>query len=87
MSQILSGDTSELRKRAKAIEHDREAPSKEHLAVLREYGTKAPEEQQVIRNFSGKAVTQALSLDTDCLRRDGTEFDSISGSFKRSQAP
>lgn len=47
ISQVLSGDSSELRKRAKAIESDKDAPSKEHLACLKAYGMKPAEEQQV----------------------------------------
>ncbi len=53
ISQILSGDSSELKKRAKSIEQDKEAPSKAHLTALKDYCAKPAEEQQIIRGFSG----------------------------------
>ncbi len=53
LSQILSGDISELVKQAKTIEQDKEAPSKAHLTTLKDYSSKPAEEQQVIRGFSG----------------------------------
>jgi len=53
ISQILSGDSSELKKRAKAIEQDKDAPSKAHLTALKDYCAKPAEEQQIIRKFSG----------------------------------
>lgn len=53
VSQILSGDSGELKGRAKAIEQDKEAPSKAHLAALKDYCSKSVEEQETIRQFSG----------------------------------
>lgn len=61
LSQILSGDISELAKQAKLIELDKEAPSKAYLTTLKEYGTKTAEEQQVIRGFSG-IIPHALQI-------------------------
>ena len=61
VSQVLSSDTSELRKRAKAIEHDKESPSKEHLAALKDYGEKSMQEKQSIRDFSGNFIMSAVS--------------------------
>ncbi|KAL6719993.1 hypothetical protein ACLMJK_001914 [Lecanora helva] len=53
VSQVLGGDIGELKKRAKGIEHSKEAPSKDHLSVLRGFGTAGTEEQLSIRSFSG----------------------------------
>lgn len=53
ISSVLSSDTSELRKRAAAIEKDKESSSKEVLEMLKAYGTKKPEEQGKNRTESG----------------------------------
>ena len=42
-----------MKKRASAIERDKEAPSKEHLALLKAYGSKTNEEQRKDRSESG----------------------------------
>ena len=53
ISSVLSSDTSELRKRAAAIEKDKESLSKDVLEILKAYGTKQPEEQGKNRTESG----------------------------------
>ena len=53
ISTVLGSDSSELKKRANAIEKDKEAPSKEHLALLKAYGSKSNEEQRKNRSESG----------------------------------
>ena len=53
ISTVLSSDSSELKKRASAIEKDKDAPQKEHLALLRAYGSKSNEEQSKNRSESG----------------------------------
>lgn len=72
----MHGDTSELRKRAKGIEHDKEAPSKEHLTALKDYGAKSLEEQQSIRGFSGTLPSNDLLL-LELTRLSETEPESI----------
>lgn len=46
ISTVLSSDSSELRKRASAIEKDKDSPRKEHLALLKAYGSKSNEDQR-----------------------------------------
>lgn len=53
ISSVLSSDTSELKKRAAAIEKDKESPNKGVLEMLKAYGTKRPEEQGKHRTESG----------------------------------
>lgn len=53
ISSVLSSDTSELRKRAAAIEKDKDSPNKNVLEMLKAYGTKQPEEQGKNRTESG----------------------------------
>ena len=53
ISTVLSSDSSELKKRAVAIEKDKDAPRKEHLALLKAYGSKSNEEQRKDRSESG----------------------------------
>ncbi|CAD6591726.1 MAG: hypothetical protein ASARMPREDX12_005393 [Alectoria sarmentosa] len=52
ISTVLSSDSSELKKRASAIEKDKDAPRKEHLALLKAYGSKPDEEQRKDRSES-----------------------------------
>lgn len=52
ISTVLSSDSSELKKRASAIEKDKDAPKKEHLALLKAYGSKSNEEQRKDRSES-----------------------------------
>jgi hypothetical protein len=49
----LNSDSSELKKRAIAIEKDKEAPKKEVLELLRAYGPMQAEEQRKCRTESG----------------------------------
>ena len=53
ISTVLSSDSSELKKRASAIEKDKDAPIKEHLALFKAYGSKPREEQGKNRSESG----------------------------------
>lgn len=53
ISTVLSSDSSELKKRASAIEKDKDAPRKEHLALLKAYASKPDEEQRKDRSESG----------------------------------
>ena len=53
ISSVLSSDTNELRKRAVAIEKDKESPDKDVLEMLKAYGVKQPEEQGKYRTESG----------------------------------
>lgn len=64
ISTVLSSDSSELKKRANAIEKDKEAPSKEHLALLKAYGSKPNEEKRKNRSESG--IMSLISRRTRC---------------------
>ncbi len=53
ISTVLSSDSSELKKRATAIEKDKDAPRKDDLALLKAYGSKSTEEMRKNRAESG----------------------------------
>ncbi|KAL9581692.1 MAG: hypothetical protein Q9203_005795 [Teloschistes exilis] len=52
ISQVLSAENTELRKRVKQIEQSKDAPKKSQLDLLREYSFKPADEQQSIRKES-----------------------------------
>ena len=53
-----------LKKRASTIEKDKDAPKKEHLALLKAYGSKSTEEQRKDRLESG--TVSLLSSENWC---------------------
>ena len=56
MSTVLGWDNNILKKRASAIEHGTNSPSKAELLALREYCTKPRVEQLAIRQYSGRPL-------------------------------
>lgn len=72
ISTVLSSDSSELRKRASAIEKDKDSPRKEHLALLKAYGSKSNEDQRKNRLESGKLSSMFLELDANTASREST---------------
>ncbi|KAI4090291.1 MAG: hypothetical protein LQ344_004839 [Seirophora lacunosa] len=59
ISQVLSADTAELRKRSKAIEQSHDCPTKSQMDQLREYASNTPQEQDKMRT---KSQTQSISI-------------------------
>ncbi|KAL9577454.1 MAG: hypothetical protein Q9212_006357, partial [Teloschistes hypoglaucus] len=70
ISQVLSAENTELRKRVKQVEQSKDAPGKAQLDLLREYSSKPADEQQKIRKESeAKSIsiaTAVLSQSTPC---------------------
>ncbi|KAL8628695.1 hypothetical protein Q9189_005596 [Teloschistes chrysophthalmus] len=58
ISQVLSAENTELRKRVKQVEQSKDALGKSQLDLLREYSSKPADEQQKIREESGTARVQ-----------------------------
>lgn len=57
ISQVLSTENIELRKRVKQIEQSKDVPQKSQLDLLREYSFKSADEQQKIRKDSGTSLS------------------------------
>ena len=53
ISHVLGWDNSELKKRAAAVEKDKNAPSKDQLEVLRHHCEKSSDEHEQYRIESG----------------------------------
>ncbi|KAI4116352.1 MAG: hypothetical protein LQ345_003207 [Seirophora villosa] len=59
ISQVLSADTTELRKRSKAIEQSHDSPTKSQMDQLRRYASDTAQEQDKMRT---KSQTQSISI-------------------------